>query len=270
MKRYIFLILVTLTTVCKAENKVKIYYEKIENGYNIYADNLEYCPMSIKIDFKTTNLDIDGNNSNVYIIEPLQKKQLLTTLTVSKKGKAYKLSYKYLTNYGNHNNDKFDNEFAYNLPFLNSKSFNLYQGYNGKFSHQNENALDFTMPVGTEIAAIREGTVIKVVEKNSKSCKKEECKKYNNLIIIYHPDGTFAEYTHIKRNGSIVKVGDKVSQGQLIGYSGNVGWSTGPHLHLVVYLQKLNGRQTLETKFKTGNGNVIEYLAEKNEYTRNY
>lgn len=91
-----------------------------------------------------------------------------------------------------------------------------------------------------------------------------------NLIIIYHPDGTFAEYAHIKQNGSIVNIGDKVNQGEIIGYSGNVGWSTGPHLHLVVFLQKLNKRETLKTKFKTGNGDIIEYLGEKKEYIRNY
>jgi len=100
--------------------------------------------------------------------------------------------------------------------------------------------------------------------------EKEKCKKYNNLIIIYHPDGTFAEYTHIKHNGSKVKIGDKVSKGQLIGYSGNVGWSSGPHLHLVIFNQNLDNRETLKTKFKTGDGSIIEYLVEKEEYSRNY
>ena len=126
------------------------------------------------------------------------------------------------------------------------------------------------MPIGTELMAVREGVVVKVIDKNSKNCGKEECKKYNNLIIIYHPDGTFAEYTHIKQNGSKVKVGDKVSKGQLIGYSGNIGWSTGPHLHLVVFNQNLKNRKTLKTKFKIGDGSIIEYLAEKEEYSRNY
>jgi len=270
MKFYFLLSLVCISTICKAQQNVKIYYEQIEDGYNIYADNQEFCPVSIKIDFDITNLEISGGNNNMYVIEPLKKRELLTKLTVSKKGKAYKFNYKYWTNYGNHSNDKFDSDFVYNLPFSNSNSFKVHQGYNGNFSHQNENAIDFTMPIGTEITAIREGVVIKVVENNSKNCEKEECKKYNNLIIIYHPDGTFAEYTHIKRNGSIVNIGDKVDQGEIIGYSGNVGWSTGPHLHLVVFLQKLNKRETLETKFKTGNGDIIEYLAEKKEYSRNY
>jgi len=270
MKIYTFLALLFITTICKAEHNVKIYYEKVENGYNVYADNQEFCQVSIKIDFNITNLDVRGGNHNIYLVDALKKRQLLTKLVISKKGIAYKFSYKYWTSYGNLNKDKYDNDFVYYLPFYKSNSFKVYQGYNGDFSHQNKNALDFTMPIGTEITAIREGIVIKVVEKNTKNCGTEDCKKYNNLLIIFHPDGTFAEYTHLKKNGAIVNVGDKVTQGQLVGYSGNVGWSTGPHLHLEVFLQKLGKRETLKTKFLTGNGEKAEFLVAKNEYNRSY
>ncbi|MDB9990051.1 M23 family metallopeptidase [Flavobacteriales bacterium] len=270
MKNYLLLTFILITSLCKAEHKVKIYYEQIENGYNIYADNDEFCPVSVKVDFNVTNLNINGGNNNVYVVNAKGKKQLLTSLKVSKNGKAYKFSFKYWTNYGKHNNKEYDNDYIYDLPFKTSNQFKIYQGYNGTFSHQNENSLDFTMPVGTELTAVREGVVIKVIEKNKKNCGKEECKKYNNLIIIYHPDGTFAEYAHVKHNGSKVKVGDKISKGQLIGYSGNVGWSTGPHLHLVVFNQNLENRETLKTKFKTGDGNTSEYLSEKKVYSRNY
>jgi len=259
-----------ITSLCKAEHKIKIYYESVENGYNIYADNDEFCPMSIKIDFAVTNLNIDGGNNNVYVVEAKVKKQLLTTLKVSKKGKTYTFSYYYWTNYGKHNNKEYDKDYIYDLPFKSSNNYTVFQGYNGTFSHQNENSLDFTMPIGTEITAVRGGIVTNVIDKNNKNCGKEKCKKYNNLITIYHSDGTFANYMHIKQNGSKVKIGDKISKGQLIGYSGNVGWSTGPHLHLVIYNQNIDHRETLRTKFKTGDGSIIEYLVEKKEYSRDY
>ena len=67
-----------------------------------------------------------------------------------------------------------------------------------------------------------------------------------------------------------MNIGDKVNKGDLIAYSGNVGWSTGPHLHLVIFLQRLNKRETLATKFKIDNGDKSEYLLEKTEYLRNY
>lgn len=77
--------------------------------------------------------------------------------------------------------------------------------------------------------------------------KREECAKYNNYIVIFHSDGTFAEYRHIKMNGSMVKVGDRVEIGQLIAESGNVGYSKRPHLHFAVYLQKLKKTEKLKT-----------------------
>lgn len=270
MKNYLLLILLFNTAICKAEDKVKIYHEQTNNGINIYADNSEFCDMSITIDFSVLNLDIDGGNNNIYVIKALKKKKLLTTLNLSDKRKAYKFSYEYKIYYGNNKVEKYDENYVYNLPFNTSQKFILFQGYNGSYSHQNVNALDFPMPIGTEITAIREGTVIKVIENNNKNCVEKGCEKYNNFIIICHPDGTFAQYVHLKQNGSKVKIGEKVLKGQVIGYSGNVGHSASPHLHLAVFKQKLEERKTLKTKFKTGNGDKIEYLIEKHEYSRNY
>lgn len=144
------------------------------------------------------------------------------------------------------------------------------QGYNGDFSHQNQNYLNFKMPILTEICAIRPGVVVKVVDYNFKHCGEKKCREFNNYILIYHSDGTFAVYAHINRKGSIVFRGDKVRKGDLIGFSGNVGWSTGPHSHLGIFLQKFNKRKTLKTKFYINNGNFAEYLIENNEYIKKY
>lgn len=55
---------------------------------------------------------------------------------------------------------------------------------------------------------------------------------YGNLIIIAHPNGTQTFYAH--QSKFAVSAGDQVSQGQVIGYVGNTGRSTGPHLHFEV------------------------------------
>jgi murein DD-endopeptidase MepM/ murein hydrolase activator NlpD len=126
------------------------------------------------------------------------------------------------------------------------------------------------MPIVTPIYAAREGVVVNVVEKNTITCYQKECAKYNNSILIYHVDGTFSNYLHIDTNGVIVEVGETVARGQLIAKSGNIGWSSGAHLHFEVFKQNMGKRITLKTKFKINEESEAIYLVEKEKYFRNY
>ncbi|MBI3823877.1 MAG: M23 family metallopeptidase [Planctomycetes bacterium] len=62
----------------------------------------------------------------------------------------------------------------------------------------------------------------------------------HNVIGIRHDDNTLAQYLHLRKNGARVKKGQRVAQGEVIGESGNVGYSTSPHLHFEVtrYIDK--------------------------------
>ena len=59
------------------------------------------------------------------------------------------------------------------------------------------------------------------------------CYSYGKWILIKHENGLSTLYAHL----SLIKVnaGETVNTGDIIGYSGNTGYSTGPHLHLTVY-----------------------------------
>lgn len=253
-----------------AQIDIKTYSEKIENGFAIYVDNNEFCPVSIKPNFKLKNLRSIKGNNKIVLLPAKTKKIKITELKKIKNG-AYSFTWSYKYDHGDHFQKTYDKEFIYNLPYKKATTEKISQGYNGKITHQGKNALDFDMKEGTDILAARGGTVIKVIDINNKSCHSQKCQKYNNYITIYHKDGTFAEYTHIQKNGAKVKVGDKIKQGEIIAKSGDVGWADGPHLHFVVYLQQLEGKRlTLKTKFKTGNGDITEYLLEKKSYQRDY
>ncbi len=83
--------------------------------------------------------------------------------------------------------------------------------------------LDFTADIGTEIYATGDGIVESVDSRLS---------GYGHHVVIQHGYGYQTLYAHMSRVA--VKPGDKVMRGQVIGYVGNTGTSTGPHLHYEV------------------------------------
>ncbi|WP_299337554.1 M23 family metallopeptidase [uncultured Psychroserpens sp.] len=271
MRNILIVITIIFTSIVNAQINAKTYYENLPDGSIImYADNNEICPVSIEINLKLENLKSSKGNNKVFVIPANTKAHKITTLTrIKQKGKA-NVSSSNWNNYGIHQAKDYKRDFVYILPFEKDTSYKLSQGYNGTLSHQNENALDFSMPVGTDIAAVRDGIVVKVIDKNNRGCPKSDCQKFNNVILVYHNDGTFAEYVHLKQNGAKVKVGDTIKQGQIIGESGNTGWSTAPHLHLVIFVQNVKSRTTLKTKFKVDDGKQPKFLIEGETYARHY
>ncbi len=100
-----------------------------------------------------------------------------------------------------------------------------------------KDAVDFIVPVGTPITAADKGVVVDVKDDSDISGKSKSYDKYGNYIEIKHANEEYSIYEHIRKNGSLVKKGDKVLKGQVIGYSGNTGWIAhlGPHLHFDVH-----------------------------------
>lgn len=87
------------------------------------------------------------------------------------------------------------------------------------------NAIDIGTPVGTPIVASASGKVI--ISKNSGWNG-----GYGSYVVISHENGSQTLYGHM--SDDIVYVGQWVVQGQVIGYTGNTGKSTGPHLHFEI------------------------------------
>lgn len=120
---------------------------------------------------------------------------------------------------------------VYLHPFTPSKAIKLTQKPNGKFSHKHISAFDFAMPEGTSVTAARAGMVILTKADSDIGGPDKKYSNDANYISILHADGTIASYLHFKKDGIVAKEGMPVQQGQLIGYSGNTGFSDGPHLH---------------------------------------
>jgi murein DD-endopeptidase MepM/ murein hydrolase activator NlpD len=154
---------------------------------------------------------------------------------------------------------KEDSSYIYDLPFKNKKKVFLIQAYDSKMSHKGELALDFKVKKKTKICAAREGVVISARGDSDKGGLKPENMSDGNHISIKHYDGSIAHYWHLIKDGALVNVGDTVAKGQVIGLSGNTGYSAFPHLHFeVVGYDGTGAYEQLATRFYTNKG--INYL----------
>ena len=87
------------------------------------------------------------------------------------------------------------------------------------------NGIDFKASLGTPILAAEDGEVMAVGDNGRV--------QYGKFILIKHNNNLATLYAHLSRQ--IVQKGSVIKRGQVIGYSGNTGYSTGPHLHFGVY-----------------------------------
>ncbi|MAH74296.1 MAG: peptidase M23 [Candidatus Pelagibacter sp.] len=111
---------------------------------------------------------------------------------------------------------------------------------------------DFAAPSGTPIMASGSGTVTRA----------RWCGGGGNCVKIKHNSTYETIYAHMKAFAKGIKEGRKVKQGQIIGYVGSTGLSTGPHLHYEVLV---NGKKVNSQKLKLPSGKVLKG-EERNEF----
>ncbi|MBN2618248.1 MAG: M23 family metallopeptidase [Spirochaetales bacterium] len=239
-----------------------VYFEKLEEGgYAFYGDNRHFVPQFVSLGFiSIINLSMDRENPSRVVLHPGDEHVLLCTLIPVDLKKSYSFRSRLIQVIGDPLNT-IPSDFLYLFPFAHGEKHKIDQGFGGKFSHQDENyyAVDFSMDIGTPIYAARDGVVVEVKEDSNRGGASSSYAKYGNFISIYHSDGTFASYVHLKKDGAEVEVGDEVFMGDLIGYSGNTGLSTGPHLHFSVNIPTLDGsRQSIPIKMMGINGEAVD------------
>ena len=147
-----------------------------------------------------------------------------------------------------------DTTFVYALPFAKGESYRVVQGSHSFFSHYGDFAIDFKMKPGTPVHAARSGVVTFARSHFTNGGISRKYLGKGNGITICHGDGSYAHYWHLQHNGAIVRIGDTVSKGQLIGYSGSTGFSSFPHLHFEVTRRSRIGAEEVPVVFETEKG----------------
>jgi len=136
--------------------------------------------------------------------------------------------------------------------------------YNGK----GHNGIDLGVSIGTEILSPREGKVVGAGNTDS-VCPNAS---YGKWMLVEHDNGLSTLHAHL----SLISkpVGSQVGKGSVIGYSGNTGYSTGPHLHFTVFASDAVGIGNLKSRIcnatyeiplltkKGGYLNPLSYLPE--------
>lgn len=98
--------------------------------------------------------------------------------------------------------------------------------YNGK----GHNGIDFAAPIGTPVRTSLTGTVVGVGNTDAV----RGCYSFGKWVMIQHANGLSTMYAHLSQVG--VTQGESIPTGEIIGYSGETGYATGPHLHFGVYV----------------------------------
>lgn len=115
-------------------------------------------------------------------------------------------------------------------------------------------AIDYAAPTGTPVSTIGDGTVIYAGWKDG----------YGNYVQIRHPNNYVSGYGHLSRFAKGLKNGQKVKQGEIIGYVGATGLATGPHLDFSI---SKNGEKVdfLKLKLPAASSVNPRYIAQFNE-----
>lgn len=125
------------------------------------------------------------------------------------------------------------------LPFPKDKSYKLLQGNNSYPTHNSlgsRYAFDFTLSKGDTVTSAQDGFVVGVVEGYTGWGRSSKWKPYANQVIVYDTAShLFTQYGHLKKDGSLVEVGDAVTIGQPIALSGLTGETSEEHLHFNVF-----------------------------------
>ncbi len=142
--------------------------------------------------------------------------------------------------------------------YFGNTAFSRTAAYKG----QGHNGIDLRASVGTPVKAALTGTVQEINLGTAPNCQ------YGKWVLIKHNNGLTTLYAHL--SSISVVPGQAVSTGQLIGYSGQTGYATGPHLHFTVYVSsgvtftqyKCNSGASVKLPISPFNGylNPINYL----------
>ena len=227
-----------LCTKLEIKNDETIYYFKTEQECNDFINELnKYIPQEYVVEgyvenykFITSQEVLDNKLNNVIKekerieaekrAEEARKAEEARRTEAARKAAEAKKKEQAVSSRSSVARTTINNKYSGGAPMASYTYISCYYG-NG------HTGVDFAAPAGTHIYAWKDGKITTA----------SWCGSYGNFVIVQHNDGTTSRYAHL--SGYACSVGQTVSKGQIIGYVGTTGNSTGNHLHFEI---QVNGR----------------------------
>lgn len=203
-------------------------YQFDNNTLKINLENPINCPLRIWLKSQDDKLQVQFNKLN-----PIELKEKSDTLLVLTNIKTSNKSISFPYRLGSVSKKIKKTEIE--LPFSKNKEYYIIQGNNTSGTHSSnysKYAVDLNLKTNDTICSATNGFVVGVIDKYQFGGEGDEWRPFGNYITIYEPNsGIFTQYAHLVKNGSLVKVGDKIDSGQPIALSGKTGQTGIEHLH---------------------------------------
>ena len=240
---------------------VRVVDEFTGAGLRFTARNGFYAPVEVGIEFESIEgVDYPNPDEDLRWVVPARTDLVLFELPVLGDVDVPSVRYEYTWLPGDPTAEPATGT-SYRVPYSAGASYAISQTYPDSATHRTRDsmyAIDFAMPVGTDVVAARSGVVFDVASTNFKGgSDADEYSDLANLVRIVHDDGTFAVYAHLNWNTIRVRPGDRVEAGQYIADSGNTGFSSGPHLHFAVQRNMGMRVDSLPVRFRGPGGSFV-------------
>ncbi|MDR1425202.1 MAG: M23 family metallopeptidase [Azoarcus sp.] len=226
---------------------LELKQHKTAQGVQIVAENKGPATVSVFFSLSGTNLQTDKKTPLTVVIPPKTGRDIVR-ITPAEHTARYRFDCRYDVIVG----DAFmppDRGYYYRIPLAKGTSARIEQEPNGQiFTHhdaQTRYAVDFAVPEGTPVVAARDGVVVETKDRYSIGRPDPALATQANFVAVMHADHSVAYYYHLARHRVQVSAGQRVRAGDLLAYSGNTGYSNGPHLHFDVRHAAVDGDGTV-------------------------
>lgn len=239
--------------------EVRLLERATRDGVALIAQNTYFAPVQIAFRLRPIeNVSADTPRVGLEVLPPRGEKELVVVKrSVDGVELRFESDFQFLPGAPGAEHRP---EQPYRLPYALSSAVRVSQAFPVARTHMDassRHAVDFVMPIGTDVFAARDGVVIEVASDFFESGTNLGLDGPRaNIVRVLHDDGTMALYVHLNWNTIRVVPGQRVRRGEYLADSGNTGFSTGPHLHFVVQRNEGGALVAVPIEFAGANGAV--------------